>query len=104
MLAATVDNPFGPQTNVYRVGEKIFALINVDGGHTITLKTLPEEGVALRSQYESVGPGYHMNKRHWITIELTEPMAELDELIAESHRLVFESLPKKRQVELDEAG
>ena len=100
--SVTVDNTFGPETNVYRVTNKMFALVNIDDGNFVTLKTHPEEGVALRSQYDFVREGYYMNKRHWITVDLVEvaPMDEVFELIEESYRLVFESLPKKRQAEL----
>ncbi len=61
-----------------------------------------EEGEALRSQYDFVRPGYYMNKRHWIAVDLVDeiPMDEVAELVDESYRLVFESLPKKRQAEL----
>ena len=102
MPSATVDNTFGPETNVYRVADKIFALVNIEDDNYVTLKTLPEDGEALRAQYDFVRPGYYMNKRHWITIDLVPavPMDEVRELISESYRLVFEALPKKRQAEL----
>ncbi len=98
----TVDNAFGQDTNVYRVDSKIFALVNVEDEEYVTVKALPEDGEALRAQYEFVRPGYYMNKRHWITIDLVAeaPMDEVAELIDESYRIVFESLPKKRQAEL----
>ncbi|MEN8041734.1 MAG: MmcQ/YjbR family DNA-binding protein [Actinomycetota bacterium] len=100
--AATMDNTFGEQTNVYRVADKMFALVNIEGGDFVTLKVHPEDGEALRSQYDFVREGYYMNKRHWITVDLVDevPMDEVHELIEESYRLVFESLPKKRQAEL----
>lgn len=103
MPSATVDNTFGHDTNVYRIADKIFALVNVEGDNYITLKTLPGDGEALRAQYDFVRPGYYMNKRHWITIDLIPgiPLDEIEELIHESYRLVFEALPKKRQAELD---
>lgn len=102
MPSATVDNAFGPETNVYRIADKIFALVSLADPTYVTLKTLPEEGEALRAQYDFVRPGYYMNKRHWITVDLVHkvPMDELAELIEESYRLVIESLPKKTQVEL----
>lgn len=100
--SATVDNAFGPETNVYRVANKIFALANIEDGAYVTLKTLPEEGEALRAQYDFVREGYYMNKRHWITIDLVEgvPMEEIQELIGESYQLVFDSLSKKRQADI----
>jgi len=102
MVSATCDNTFGPQTNVYRVGEKIFAMVHLGDGEFVTLKALPDDAAALRHQYEFVRPGYYMNKRHWITIDLVPeaPMDEVPELIAESYRLVFESLTKKHQAEI----
>jgi predicted DNA-binding protein (MmcQ/YjbR family) len=103
MPSATVDNTFGHETNVYRVADKIFALVNVEDDNCVTLKTLPEDGEALLAQYDFVRPGYYMNKRHWITIDLVPgvPMDEVRELIDDSYRLVFESLPRKGQAQLD---
>ncbi|MEN8239203.1 MAG: MmcQ/YjbR family DNA-binding protein [Actinomycetota bacterium] len=100
--AATMDNTFGPGTNVYRVADKMFALVNIEGSDFVTLKALPEDGAALRAQYDFVREGYYMNKRHWMTIDLVDeaPMDEIRELIEESYHLVFENLPKKRQTEL----
>ena len=97
--AATVDNTFGEQTNVYRVANKMFALVNEA---MATLKVVPEEGEALRAKYEFVTPGYYMNKRHWVSVDLTAnvPMGELQELVAESYRLVFDALPKKVRAEI----
>ncbi len=79
----TVDNAFGQDTNVYRVDSKIFALVNVEDEEYVTVKALPEDGEALRAQYEFVRPGYYMNKRHWVTIDVNGdlPTDELDELI-----------------------
>lgn len=100
--SATVDNTFGHTVNVYRVAQKIFAMVDLEDGNYVTLKVLPAEGEALQAQYGFVRPGYYMNKRHWITIDLVPgvPMQELRELIDESYRLVFESLPRARRAEL----
>lgn len=96
MPAATVDNTFGEETNVYRVGNKIFAMVNIGGDEFVTLKTPPEDGVVLRAQYKAVRTGYYMNKRHWITIDLVSevPMEEVRDLITESYQLVLGSLSK----------
>jgi predicted DNA-binding protein (MmcQ/YjbR family) len=103
LRGTTVDNTFGDDTDVYRVGDKMFALVNVRGGDTVTLKVNPEEGEALRQKYESVTPGYYMNKRHWVTVDVTGdlPVDELAELIVESRRLVFASLTKAKRVEIE---
>ncbi len=91
----TVDNTFGDDTDVYRVANKMFALVNVESG-TVTLKVPPEEGIALRAQHACVTPGYYMNKRHWVTIDLNSgfPHDELAELVAGSRDLVIASLTK----------
>lgn len=93
--AATQDNTFGPQTDVYRVGEKIFAMVNDDDGF-VTLKAEPDDVLALQQQYGFVRPGYYMNKRHWVTVDLVPdlPVAEVCELVDDSYRLVYESLTK----------
>jgi len=100
--SATLDNTFGPQTDVYRVGNKIFAMVNVEDANMVTLKVLPEEGEALRAQHDFVRPGYYMNRRHWITVDLSPGLhfEELEELICESYRLVFGSLPKAARAEI----
>lgn len=102
-LAGTaVDNTFGDQTDVCRVGEKIFALVNIAGDEIVTLKALPDEAAALVAQHDFVRPGYYMNKKHWITVDLTAAVddEELGELIAESYRLVLGSLSKRLQAEI----
>ena len=103
MQGAVLDHPFGPETAVYKVEGKMFALVAIDESPgRITLKALPEEGEALRAQYSFISGGYYMNKRHWITVDLVAeaPMDEIRELIAESHRLVACGLSKKKRVAL----
>jgi predicted DNA-binding protein (MmcQ/YjbR family) len=94
---STMDNVFGDQTNVYRVGGKMFALVNVDPGNLVTLKVLPEDGEALRAIHSFVKPGYYMDKRHWISVDLVPEVTEeeLSALIEDSYQLVLASLTKK---------
>ena len=90
--------PFGPDTLVFKVGGKMFALIGLERLPTgVNLKCDPERAVDLRERYEAVQPGYHMNKRHWNTIVLRSdvPSALLRELIDHSYDLVVQSLPAK---------
>ena len=93
---ATVDNVFGDEVDVFRVAEKMFALV---GDRFVTLKSTPDESEAVRAEHEWIQPGYHMNKRHWITAELDSrsDLGEVEELIQESYRLVVKGLPKKRR-------
>jgi predicted DNA-binding protein (MmcQ/YjbR family) len=100
--AATRDNAFGPETDVYRIGDKIFALVSlVDDGY-VTLKADPDDGQALRQQHEYIRPGYYMNKRHWITVDVT-PELSLDlvhDLVSDSYDLVRDSLPRTQRDDL----
>lgn len=90
--------PFGPEALVYKVMGKMFALVS-QGEETprVTLKCVPEDGSLLVGQFESIVPGYYMNKKHWITISLTGELPEemLTDLADESYRLVVSKLTKK---------
>lgn len=104
---AVLEYPFGPEAAVFKVAGKMFALVSMDDppGY-ITLKAVPEEGEALRSQYAFIREGYYMNKRHWITVDLeTDTPAELVEgLLADSYDLVVSSLTKRVRDELSTGG
>ena len=68
---AVAEYPFVPEARVYKVMGKMFALVaegEVPG--KVTLKAAPADGAALESMFQAVRPGYHMNKKHWITVEL----------------------------------
>jgi predicted DNA-binding protein (MmcQ/YjbR family) len=83
--------PFGPNTAVYKVGGKMFALIPRDAEPPrVSLKCDPEWSEVLRNAYEAVQPGYHLNKKHWNTIILDGTIAddEIAELVDHSYALV----------------
>jgi predicted DNA-binding protein (MmcQ/YjbR family) len=83
--------PFGPDTLVYKVGGKIFALTSPDEfPPRVNLKCDPERAIELRDRYESILPGYHMNKRHWNTVVLDGSVstALVRELVDHSYQLV----------------
>lgn len=89
--------PFGPDFLVYKIHGKMFALTSPgDYPATINLKCDPERSVVLRDEYDSITPGYHMNKRHWNTLVLdgSLPTKLVRELIDHSYDLVVASLPK----------
>lgn len=88
--------PFDETTLVFKVGNKMFALMSIERPFTINLKCNPEKAVSLRNKYEFVTPGYHMNKVHWNTISLEECNSDklLLELIDHSYDLVVCSLSK----------
>ena len=88
---ATEGTPFGEETLVFKVGGKIFAIASLDDVPArVNLKCDPERALDLRDRYEEVQPGYHMNKKHWNTIELGGrlPDTELRALIDHSYELV----------------
>jgi predicted DNA-binding protein (MmcQ/YjbR family) len=87
------DFPFGESVAVYKVHEKMFAILDA---HSVSLKCDPGYARALREQYAAVAPGYHLNKRHWNTVQLdgSVPSDELDDWIDESYALVVAGLPR----------
>ena len=94
---ATEDMPFGEDVLVFRVGGKMFALAPLDEvPATANLKCDPDFALELRDRYEQVRPGYHMNKKHWNTVEIDSeiPDAELRRMIDHSYELVMQTLPK----------
>ena len=96
---ATEGTPFGADTLVFKVGGKIFALASLDDiPPRVNLKCDPERALDLRDRFEEVQPGYHMNKKHWNTVELSGaiPDAELRGMIDHSYELVAARLPKGR--------
>jgi len=62
--------PFGEDTLVFKRDGKIFALVNLGGDLSINLKCEPGYAIELRESYPSVTPGYHMNKKHWNTVQI----------------------------------
>ncbi|SNC62549.1 Predicted DNA-binding protein, MmcQ/YjbR family [Hymenobacter gelipurpurascens] len=101
----TEETPFGPETLVFKVGGKVFALTDIDTFGSINLKCDPERAQELREQYDYVLPGYHMNKKHWNTVLIGTgaSVGLLRELIDHSYDLVRASLPRKQREELAEA-
>jgi len=94
---ATEGMPFGEDTLVFKVAGKMFALTSLDEiPATANLKCDPDLALELRDRYEQVRPGYHMNKKHWNTVEIDSglPESELRKMIDHSYDLVAKSLSK----------
>src|SRR5437870_9118767 len=99
-VAATESMPFGEGVLVFKVAGKIFALAALDEiPATVNLKCDPDLALELRDRYEQVQPGYHMNKRHWNTVEIDSgiPAVELWRMIDHSYELVVKPLLKKQR-------
>ncbi len=94
---ALLDYPFGADIHVYKVQGKVFAIyFKGDERETINLKCDPILAQELRSVFDEVKPGYHMNKKHWNTLDLTGtlPFVEVCRQIDHSYDLVVKKLPK----------
>ena len=92
--------PFGPDVAVMKVQGKMFATLAMnDGVANMNLKCDPHEALILRDMFESVIPGYHMNKLHWDTVILngTVPDGEVKRMIDNSFLLVVDTLTKAKQ-------
>ena len=91
--------PFGPEPLVFKVLGKMFALADLEPFHEVTLKCAPDKAQELREQYSAIKPGYHMDKRHWNTIELdgSIPEATLYQWVRDSYDLVVAKLPRREQ-------
>jgi predicted DNA-binding protein (MmcQ/YjbR family) len=96
---ATESFPFGDTTLVFKVFDKMFALMNLDGELRINLKCDPEKVVELREEYSAVLPGYHMNKRYWNSIILdgTVPEKLIKDWIDHSYDQVVKGLSLSKQ-------
>lgn len=97
MKGASSGYPFGPEALVFKVMGKMFALVSQGEEVTrVTLKCEPADAEMLVSQFESVIPGYYMNKKHWITITLNDQLPDdmITDLASDSYRLVVSKLTK----------
>jgi predicted DNA-binding protein (MmcQ/YjbR family) len=98
--------PFDPITLVAKIGGKMFALLATTAAPLrLSLKVDPDYGEVLRASFPAIEPGYHLNKRHWVTLTLDgslEPTL-VQELIEGSYHLVVQSLPRSVRAQLAEA-
>lgn len=95
--AVTCTFPFGPEHDVFKVGGRVFLLAtSLPGRQIVTMKCEPPYSVVLRQEFATITPGYHMNKKHWITLSEGKDIDALlvDDLVTESYLLVVEKLPK----------
>lgn len=94
--------PFDEVTLVFKVMNKMFALISLDGEPRINLKCEPEKALEIREQYPSVIPGYHMSKVHWNTVMVDGSVNDdlIKGWIDDSYDLIVASLPKKLRTEM----
>jgi predicted DNA-binding protein (MmcQ/YjbR family) len=92
--------PFGPETSVFKVAGKMFALSQLGAESLrVSLKCEPGLAEAMRSSYAAVLPGYHLNKRHWNTVVIdgSIPDHTIRDMIEDSYDLVVSKLPRARR-------
>lgn len=110
--AAQLEQPFGPDYDVFKVRGKMFLMLTdvpqnsvghgVDessrGQPVVVVKADPGEAEALREGHADISPGYHLDKRHWITVAAGNSIDKnlIEELVTESYRLAIDTLPKSR--------
>jgi len=94
----TEDFPFDEVTLVFRIGNKIFAILPLDAGEpSVSLKCDPEWAEELRTTFTAITPGYHLNKKHWNSVLLNQGLERemIIKMLEHSYTLVLQSLPKK---------
>lgn len=97
------DFPFDDETLVFKVGSKMFVLTNINEKELkLNLKCDPIMAQDLRREYAAIKPGYHMNKKHWNTVEVDDSIDDniIKMLIDISYDLVFKGLKKKEREEI----
>ena len=92
--------PFGPETSVFKVAGKIFAISRLGQDPLeVSLKCEPLLAEQLREAHGAVRPGYHLNKRHWntVTVDGSIPDQLFEDMIEDSYDLVVSGLSRSRR-------
>ena len=100
--SATSGRPFGPEVVVYKIGGKMFAIAAEDPPPRLTLKCDPVLSEILRGEYAAITPGYHTDKRHWITVrqDADLPDDEVTRLFDHAYDIVRAKLTRAAKAEL----
>lgn len=97
---AELTYPFGAEWEVFKVRGKVFMLLTeLHGEPLVILKAHPADALRYQQAFPGITPGYHMNKKHWITLRAAQELEAsfIDELVTDSYLLVVEKLPKRDQ-------
>ncbi|MEY3049872.1 MAG: hypothetical protein RL365_1910 [Bacteroidota bacterium] len=90
--------PFDQRTLVFKVGGKMFLLIDIDSQDAVTLKCKPDQIPELLESHDWISRGFHMNKNHWVTLRLDTLHMDISlalKLTTESYSMVYQGLTKK---------
>ena len=98
-----VTDPYSRDVLCFYAGEKWFCFVNIALFDFCCLKCDPEESVALQEEFDGIKPGWHMNKRHWISVYFNRdvPDAKIRELVRNSYDIIVRSLTKKERIRLE---
>lgn len=103
--AAVEEFPFNPETSVFKVLGKLFALTDLEARPLkVNLKCDPDDAIRLRAEHpDLIVPGWHMNKRHWNTVTVDGTLSDslVRELVEDSYDLVVAGLPRAERLRLD---
>ena len=103
----TEDFPFGEQTAVFKVAGKMFVLSALESRPLrVSVKCEPDLAEGLRATYPAIQPGYHLNKRYWVTITVDGLVADetVLELLEDSYDLVVAGLPARQRARVGRAS
>lgn len=94
-----VTSKYDKELLVFYVADKWFCFVNVEKFDFCDLKCDPEESTELQAKYNGIKPGYHMNKKHWVSVYFNSdvPDSIIKELVQKSYELIVASLPLKVQ-------
>ncbi len=94
--------PFDNETLVFKVLGKMFCLLNLSNHASINLKCKPERAIELREEFDEIKPGFHMNKKHWNTVDLEGTLLPemITKMIDDSYNLVVDNLPQKERLRI----
>lgn len=97
----TEDFPFDETTLVFRIGGKIFAMMDLENTEWFVLKCQSEYALELREQYPEIAPAWHMNKKYWNQLNLFGSLSDklVHSLIRHSYNQVVEKISKKQKIE-----
>ena len=97
----TEDFPFDDTTLVFRIGGKIFAIMDLEDASKLTLKSDPNQALILRDKYSEISGAWHMNKKYWNQLNLYGQLSDtlVKQLIRHSYSEVVKKFPKRRQQE-----
>jgi predicted DNA-binding protein (MmcQ/YjbR family) len=100
LLGTDEDFPFGPDTSVFKVAGKIFALSRLsECPLRVSLKCDPSLAEELRKTHPAVIPGYHLNKRHWNTVIIDGSLSDemINHMVEDSYDLIVSKLPRAQR-------